>query len=132
MPRAGACLSASKSWEERKTWGQQGELWETSWPEIQLVNTSPAHTNNIIRDLKILGNLASFIYVDVDTKTQNSLNTATELGPGAMKAFGSFVNCLFSHFHGSFMLSDLLTNGELQEINCNLKSSFTWNANIGP
>ena len=34
---------------------------------------------------RLLGAPPYFIYVDVDTKTQNSLNTATELGPGPMR-----------------------------------------------
>ena len=50
IPRAGACLSASKSEEERKTWGQQEEPSDTSWPEIKLVTgeSSAATTNNIV------------------------------------------------------------------------------------
>ena len=49
IPRAGACLSASKSEEERKTWGQQEELplSSTSWPEISLVESNTATASNI-------------------------------------------------------------------------------------
>ena len=48
IPRAGACFSASKSEEERKTWAQQEEPVETSWHQIKLVNSRAANTNNIL------------------------------------------------------------------------------------
>ena len=57
MPRAGVWVSASKSEEERKTWGQQAELPGTSWPVIKLVNSGTlAPTNNMLLDrVRVVG-----------------------------------------------------------------------------